>query len=238
MNLLEGCLDLVLHLLDRQVIAEDGALACKVDDVELTEDPDGTLVVTGLLAGPAALVPRLGRKSGRGLQQKWAEMVVERADGNVPYRIDLELVDRVDSAVHLKVSRDEVLVRQDSEPVEHGVRSRRLNDLLHSSVRSSSDLDRDLGRVTDVRAEPHEGRLTVDQLIIGRDRPGGLLGYDRKQQGPALLRMIVRALHRGTGIVGVSQVDSIAWDDHIVHVEGEPAPVTSALAASQGNRES
>lgn len=34
---LEQGLDAALHLLDRQVLDADGGLACKVDDVELTE---------------------------------------------------------------------------------------------------------------------------------------------------------------------------------------------------------
>jgi sporulation protein YlmC with PRC-barrel domain len=227
MNLLEGRLDLVLHLMDRQVIAEDGALVCKVDDLEVTEDGEGALVVTALLAGPAALVPRLGRKAGRGLQRAWADLVIARADGNQPYRIDLSLVDRVDSAVHLTVARDQVLSRQEAQPSDEPTRRHRLNDLLGAQVMTPAGRDR--GRVTDTRAERRDGQLMITELIIGRDRPGGLLGYDRKRQGPALIRAIVRALHRDSGLVGLPRVRSVDWVKRIVQLDGEPGPLNSAL---------
>ena len=231
MNLLEGRLDLTLHLLDRQVVAEDGRLVCKVDDVEVVEEADGTLVVTALLTGMPALVRRMGGRSGRGLQKAWAHLSPARADSDVPYRIDLELVDCLDSAVHLTVGPDDVLVRQPSEPPEDGTTRHRLNDLLGARVQAPDGSDRGQ-RVTDARAEPRDGRLLITQLVIGKDRPGGLLGYDRKQQGPTLIRGIVRALHRDSGIVGLTQVRDLDWEDGVVRVEGEPDELSSALAAS------
>lgn len=231
MNLLEGRLDLTLHLLDRQVVAEDGRLVCKVDDLEVVEEADGTLVVTALLTGIPALVRRLGGRWGRGLQKAWEHLYPARADRDVPYRIDLALVDHVDSAVHLTVSRDEVLVRQPSDPPDDGSTRHRLNDLLGAQVQSVDGTDRGQ-KVTDARAEPRDGRLLITQLVIGKDRPGGLLGYDRKQQGPALIRAIVRGLHRDSGIVGLTQVRALDWEDGVVRVDGEPGSLSSALAAS------
>ena len=70
-----GSLDAVLHLLDRQVVDADGLLVCKVDDVELTVFDDGVLGVTGLLVGPAALVPRYGDDGlGRLLHDYWRRL--------------------------------------------------------------------------------------------------------------------------------------------------------------------
>ena len=56
-------IDAALQLLDRQLIDSDGAAAGKVDDLELTELEDGSLVVTAVLSGPGALAPRLGRRA-------------------------------------------------------------------------------------------------------------------------------------------------------------------------------
>ena len=60
---LGGELDLALHLLDRQVADAGGALVGKVDDVELTRSDGGALVVSGLLLGANALLPRISRRA-------------------------------------------------------------------------------------------------------------------------------------------------------------------------------
>jgi sporulation protein YlmC with PRC-barrel domain len=49
-----------LHLLDHQLLDRDGYRCGNVDDLEVTEMDDGTLVVTALLAGPGILAERLG----------------------------------------------------------------------------------------------------------------------------------------------------------------------------------
>src|SRR4051794_41808667 len=67
--------DLRLRLLDRQVVDPDGAMICKVDDVELAPADGGGYVVTALLAGPLALGPRLPGRLGRwtvALARRWA----------------------------------------------------------------------------------------------------------------------------------------------------------------------
>src|SRR4051795_5740295 len=109
---LSGSLDAVLHLLDRQVVDTDDLMVCKVDDVELTVFGDGVLGVSGLLVGSPALVPRYGDQgAGRLLHDYWRRLGPTEADRDDPYRIDLELVDHLDSAVTLKVGREGVLVR-------------------------------------------------------------------------------------------------------------------------------
>ena len=75
-------IDAVLHLLDRQVVDRDGLMVCKVDDVELTLTPDGRWEVTGLLAGPPALVPRFGGSSARGSRSGGAGSACSRATGS------------------------------------------------------------------------------------------------------------------------------------------------------------
>lgn len=63
--------DAALHLLDRQIVDPDRMPLGKVDDLELTEGPDGALVVTALLTGPGALGPRLGGRIGRWWTSAW-----------------------------------------------------------------------------------------------------------------------------------------------------------------------
>lgn len=74
------------HLLDRQVVDREGRPVCKVDDLELAHDEHGRPYVTALLAGPAALAPRLG-----GLSARWLAAVQRRMSvggGGGPARID------------------------------------------------------------------------------------------------------------------------------------------------------
>jgi sporulation protein YlmC with PRC-barrel domain len=222
---LSGSLDAVLHLLDRQVIDADGLLVCKVDDVELTVYDDGVLGVTGLLAGPAALVPRYGDAGvGRMLHDYWRRLGTVEADRDDPYRIDLELVERLGSAVELNVGRDGVLVRQ-------GERGRRLNQLLQMPVQDEAG--RRLGRVLDVRleretTEPGE-RIRVVGLVVGRGRPGSYFGYDRKpDMGPWLVRVVVRRLHRHSRYVDLEDLAELDWDTGVIRVD--PARMQSLEA--------
>ncbi len=70
-----------------------------------------------------------------------------------------------------------------------------------------------LGVVTDLRCVldgPVRGVLAaprVDALIVSRRHTGSLLGYDRReQQGPWLVRAVVRWLHRDLVVVPWSAV--------------------------------
>lgn len=87
--------------------------------------------------------------------------------------------------------------------------------------------------VTDVRLQQAEQRghlpaLVVCGLIVGRNRPGTLFGYDRdRQHGPWLVQRILRRLHRHTGYVRWSQVGSVDWESRVVtlrtdHLERVP----------------
>jgi len=213
---LSGSLDAVLHLLDRQVVDVDDLMVCKVDDVELTVFEDGVLGVSGLLAGPAALVPRFGDGgAGRLLHGYWRRVGRTEADWDDPYRIDLEVVDHLDSAIHLKVGRQGALVRL-------GQRARHLNQLLQMSVQ---DLDgRRLGRVMDVRldrerSDPGE-RIKVIGLVVGRQRPGSYFGYDRRpDMGPWLVRSVIRRLHRHSAYVDLDDIEELDWDPGVIRVD-------------------
>jgi sporulation protein YlmC with PRC-barrel domain len=213
-NRLTGELDCVLHLMDRQVVDVDGLMVCKVDDVELVENDDGRLIVTGLLAGPAALVPRFGGHLGQQALAYWHRLGTEQGDRTRPYRIGLDDVERLTSAVELRVQREGVLVRQ--RPEEGGLTRRRLNDLLQMQVHG--DHGAALGGVLDVRLAPAGETeagvpVVVTGMIVGRGRPGSLLGYDRgPDQGPWLVNRVVRRLHRHSGLVGVDEVAGIDWE--------------------------
>jgi sporulation protein YlmC with PRC-barrel domain len=209
-NRLTGPIDGVLHLLDRQLIDREGELLGKVDDVELTEELPDRLVVTALLTGHAAFLDRFGGRLGRVLVERWAQLRVSEPDRTRPWRIDVDDVDRLDSAVHLRVRRDGVL-RRDRE-------ARRLGRLTGMRVHGPDGAD--VGRVLDARFEPDPaGRLVLAALIIGHGRPGSLLGYERRsERGPWLVRVVVRWLHRHAAIVEAAHAD-ISWETSTVRLD-------------------
>ena len=217
-----AALDAVLHLLDRQVVDRDGRMVCKVDDVELTVRPDGTWEITGLLAGPPALVPRLGGKLGNSAQEGWRRLGLQEANRLVPWRIPLALVAELGSGVELLAVRDGLLQRQTDAPPAPGEVRRRLNDVLHLAVHLPDG--EPLGQVLDLRlgrrrSEPLQ--LVVQGLVVGRGRPGGYLGYDRDgKQGPWLLNRLVRRIHRHSGYLPWSALRGIDWDGQTMTVEG------------------
>ena len=99
----------------------------------------------------------------------------------------------------------------------------RLNDLLGMHVRFADGSDGD--QVTDLRLVPGDrivgllNELVIDGLIIGRRRPGTLFGYDRNpSQGPWLIRVVIRFLHRRTGYLEWTDVDHIDWTKDVVQV--------------------
>jgi sporulation protein YlmC with PRC-barrel domain len=220
-------LDAVLQLLDRQVVDRDGLMVCKVDDVELTVTPDGTWEVTGLLAGPPALVPRLGGKLGDTLQESWRRLGLQEGNRLVPWRIPLALVAGLGSGVELLAAREGLLQRQTDAPPAPGEVRRRLNDILYLTVRSADG--RELGQVLDVRLERRRSeplQLVVQGLVVGRGRPGGFLGYDRDdKQGPWLLNRLVRRIHRHSGYLSWSEVAGIDWEDQVMTVTGGLGPL-------------
>lgn len=206
-NRLTGRIDGVLHLLDRQLIDSEGEFLGKVDDVELGRDP---VAIVGLLTGPAALLDRFHPV----LVERWGRMRVSEPDRTRPWRIDIEDVERLDSALHLSVRRAGVL-RRDHD-ADH-----RLSRLTGMDV---VDPDRKRrGRVLDARFEPDdEGRLVLCSLIVGHGRPGSILGYDRREeQGPWLVRTIVRWLHRHSAIVDAEDAD-IDWAGETVLLRSRP----------------
>ena len=223
---LSGTLDAVLHLLDRQVVDAHELLVCKVDDVELTVFEDGVLGVTGLLSGPAARVPRYGDDGfGQRLHDFWRLLGTPQADRDDPYRIDLQLVERLGSGVELGVGKDGVLVRQ-------GQRGHLLNELLQMPVQDLAG--RRLGRVLDVRlehetTEPGE-RIRVIGLVVGRGHPGSYFGYDRRpDMGPWLVNRIVRWLHRHSAYAAIDDLDELDWAAGVIRVDPERlAPLKAA----------
>lgn len=224
-------LDAVLHLMDRQVVDRDGLMVCKVDDVELTVHsggyPDDSWEITGLLAGPPALVPRYGGRLGRTLEESWRRLGIQQGNRLVPWRIPLALVAELGSGVTLVAGRDGLLQRQTDSPPAEGDTRRRLGEVVELRARTPDG--EELGHVLDVRLrvvrrEPLE--LVARGLILGRGRPGGLLGYDRDaEQGPWLVNRIVRWLHRHSGYVPLSDVGAVDWEEQTLEVRGRLQPL-------------
>jgi sporulation protein YlmC with PRC-barrel domain len=87
------------------------------------------------------------------------------------------------------------------------------SDLLGTRVVDSRG--EPVGYVTDLRCAlngPLRGVMCaprVESLIVSPHRTGSLLGYDRRnQQGPWIVRVIVRRLHRHLAVVPWASVDS------------------------------
>jgi sporulation protein YlmC with PRC-barrel domain len=99
--------DAGLHLLDRQLIDSTGRLAGKVDDLELTfPEGGGPPHVSAILAGPGALAGRLGGRLGA-----WLERVANRlreGEERGPTRVPFAVVKRINSAVNLRVAKEEL----------------------------------------------------------------------------------------------------------------------------------
>jgi sporulation protein YlmC with PRC-barrel domain len=211
-------LDAALHLLDRQVVDREGLMVCNVDDLEITEDADGALAVTGILVGPAALWPRLSGVVGHWLRRTWLRLGIQYAGRDVPFYLGLDLVQEIGSSVLLDADRDGLLDKQ--PPTAAGQEKHRIGELVGMRVRTPEGDD--LGKVLDVRLTPRGRgagrRLDLTDLIVGRGRPGSLLGYDRGDfRGPWLVRRAVIALHRHTGKVSLAAVERIDWEDaHLV----------------------
>ena len=212
----EDEMDLALHLLDRQVEDAEGALVGKVDDVELTRSEDGSLVVTGLLLGANALLPRLWQRG----HELWVAAAPQRPGQNVPDRIDLALVERLDSGVRLRTRR------AGSAPPARALDPERvrLALLLGSPLTYEGE---PAGRVIDVRARPEGERgLVLRELVVGRGGPGSTLGYDRKaDMGPWAVAAVVRLLHRGSWVVDIGQC-SIDWTHGSVAASGPRRPLS------------
>ncbi|MFS3127526.1 hypothetical protein ACLM5J_03895 [Nocardioides sp. Bht2] len=216
----DGAYDAALHLLDRQIVDVDGLAVAKVDDVELTPDGDD-LVVTGLLTGPAALIPRLGGRAGGWLLRHYGAVKVTQAHPTDPSVVDIAQVATVTSQVALSVARRGLLRPRDDRAQRH-----RVGQLMTSTVRLPDGLH--AGRVLDVRLrlQPGNGALAVAGLVVDRHNIGGLLGYDRaKVDGPIMVSALLRRLHRRARFVPIEHA-VIDWESRELTVDlvrhGEP----------------
>lgn len=210
--------DAALHLLDRQVLDRENLSVCKVDDLEISFYDDGSPpAVTRVLAGTAALVPRMSGRTGHLLRKRWISLGIQYADRDVPLSFGLDVVAHIGSAVELTVPREGLLDRQ--PPAPDGVRVRRMGELLGMRVESENPQVR--GKVLDVRLEPAGDRFVLRHLLVGPGRPGSLLGYDRGDfNGPWLVASAVGLLHRHIRLVSCEGLDAgdIDWDRGVVRL--------------------
>ncbi|MEP6697385.1 MAG: hypothetical protein ABJA34_10975 [Pseudonocardiales bacterium] len=109
-------MDVDFHLLDRQVVDRDGRLVCKVDDLEFEPDATGRTVVTAILAGPAALGPRIGGPLGRWMVAVQARLRPTDQDG--PARIAIAVVKEIGTDVTLSAARAELRTHQTEQWVD------------------------------------------------------------------------------------------------------------------------
>jgi hypothetical protein len=95
--------DVGLRLLDRQILDRDDRQVAKVDDLEAILGADGRPYVQAILCGPGAWAPRLGGRLGRWTVAIWRRL--HPAAQPAPAQIPMNVVTRLDSAVHLSVPR-------------------------------------------------------------------------------------------------------------------------------------
>jgi hypothetical protein len=95
--------DVGLRFLDRQIVDCDDREVAKVDDLEVAFDIDGRPYVVAILCGPGAWAPRLGGRVGRWIVAVWRRL--HPAAEPEPARIPMNVVAKLDSAVHLSVPR-------------------------------------------------------------------------------------------------------------------------------------
>jgi hypothetical protein len=98
-----------LALLDRQIVDCDERPLAKVDDLEIALDSDGRPYVIAILCGPGAAGPRLRDRLGRWVVAIWRRL--HPAVDPDPARVPMNVVSRIDSAVHLSVPADATAVR-------------------------------------------------------------------------------------------------------------------------------
>jgi hypothetical protein len=100
--------DAGLLLLDRQIIDCNDREVAKVDDLVAAFDQHGRPYVVAILCGPGAWGPRLGGRLGRWVIAAWRRL--HPAAHPEPASIPMNVVTRIDSAVHLSVPRTSTTV--------------------------------------------------------------------------------------------------------------------------------
>jgi hypothetical protein len=91
------------RFLDRQILDSNDREVAKVDDLEALFDTEGRPYVHAILCGPGAWAPRLGGRLGRWIIAVWRRL--HDAVDPDPARIPMNVVTKLDSAVHLSVPR-------------------------------------------------------------------------------------------------------------------------------------
>lgn len=118
--------------------------------------------------------------------------------------------------------------------------SHRLDDVLGMRVRFADGRDGD--RVLDLRLTGSDrvpgllAELVVEGVVAGRMRPGTLFGYDRtREQGPWMIRTLLRVLHRHTGYVAWEDVDRIDWEAGVIHLRVDELADLTAVSDGRGD---
>jgi hypothetical protein len=87
----------------------------------------------------------------------------------------------------------------------------RASDLIGREVQRA-DGSR-IGVITDLRCVqdgPLRGSnasLRIDSMLVSRHHTGSVLGYDRRKQGPLIVRLVVHRLHKDMVVVPWSAID-------------------------------
>jgi sporulation protein YlmC with PRC-barrel domain len=112
----------------------------------------------------------------------------------------------------------------------------RMSDLVQARVLDPAGTE--IGRVHDVRLVqdgPVLGTwgaaLRVEGLIVGTQRVGNYLGYERSSlRGPWLVAAVVKWLHRKSAYVAWDDVESV--EDHVVRIRRRKSELPPVPALS------
>jgi len=235
----------VIDSRDRLVAKVDDVELCEADGDLVVS---GLLTGPGALgprvggAPGAILTAAWARLAGRdpGQPARIDQSLVADIDTAIHLRVERERVgvdgfevwarERLITALPGSGDDPEVSPSGDIDPVAEPDRSRdeapqprhRLDRLLGCHVRFADGRDGELvidATLARTDSGDPSSQLRVKGLVIGRRRPGTLFGYHRHpNQGPWLLRIVVRALHRNTVYVDWADVDHVDWEARLVQL--------------------
>jgi sporulation protein YlmC with PRC-barrel domain len=95
-----------LHLLDHQLVDRSGRFCGNVDDLEIDVTPEGVHHVVAIIAGPGALLYRLGgKRPGRWLRTHVGNVFGASPD---PDRIPMRQVSDIGSTIRVSADRYEL----------------------------------------------------------------------------------------------------------------------------------
>jgi hypothetical protein len=103
------------HIMDKELVDQQGFKAGKVDDIVLELRPGELPAVRAILTSHGALIPLLPARVGRMLA--WFEKQILGINAIEPREVTWEHVSRIDVVVHLDIKREEAGLTHTQETI-------------------------------------------------------------------------------------------------------------------------